>query len=631
MATYVYERLDPGELRILQLSPGKIGDPLFGTLKIFDMPDAPEYTAISYAWGEAVFPHKLHLAGGYLKITKSLYEALRSCRSRDISAWIWADQVCIAQHDVTEKNHQVDSIANIYREAEGVLVWLGEARESDCLAFWTLGFLNKFRNDVKRRYGNPPMEDPRSTSELPAAFNAYNSEGKYKPSTFPACCLENIGDIDLERCLHSLTQSIWSRLWFDRLWVVQEVAVAQMVTVRFGHHDFGLHDLWHGAYIHLAEITGGFINPRSCETSILRRCERLLASRETYQRRVHHVHQSLLSTLLATHGLKAKEDHDRIYAVRALAHIESFEELEPDYEIPILELWTRATIVILTEVSPWHVQPYMQYEPPALCLALVGTQRVPSNPSWVLNVESFTEQSFITRHVYSHKPRDFKAGSKLPLEVVYHRNVPELLCLRGVFACRVLDICPESVNSAQHCGGERSEAEKDAVALHGYSANQYGAFYHFTYQEDSTSPERYDLEEFCELMRQGIQLWRTVGDTNREGTAHPVGHSVVDEILKDYCPDDDEFFSLLEKVIPINHIDCTRVFASTSTGEFGWVPGKSQPGDTICLFQGCPYPFVIRDREDGYYTLLGDAYVEGIMHGEAWPEKKDDTYMIGLK
>jgi hypothetical protein len=43
-------------------------------------------------------------------------------------------------------------------------------------------------------------------------------------------------------------------------------------------------------------------------------------------------------------------------------------------------------------------------------------------------------------------------------------------------------------------------------------------------------------------------------------------------------------------------------------------------GDLVCLLSGAPTPHVIRrvrEREDDVYRFVGDAYVDGMMHGEA--------------
>jgi hypothetical protein len=41
-----------------------------------------------------------------------------------------------------------------------------------------------------------------------------------------------------------------------------------------------------------------------------------------------------------------------------------------------------------------------------------------------------------------------------------------------------------------------------------------------------------------------------------------------------------------------------------------------QPGDLVCILFGGITPFILRAKDD-YYALVGDAYVYGLMEGEA--------------
>ena len=64
----------------------------------------------------------------------------------------------------------------------------------------------------------------------------------------------------------------------------------------------------------------------------------------------------------------------------------------------------------------------------------------------------------------------------------------------------------------------------------------------------------------------------------------------------------------------------SRRFATTSNGYIGLVPACSEIGDVVYLFSGFSIPFVLRDRQNGHFVLVGDAYVHGIMEGEFWRE-----------
>ena len=55
----------------------------------------------------------------------------------------------------------------------------------------------------------------------------------------------------------------------------------------------------------------------------------------------------------------------------------------------------------------------------------------------------------------------------------------------------------------------------------------------------------------------------------------------------------------------------------TANGYLAWIPPRVRSGDYICIFAGVPCPFVVRERPEGDHTLVGNAYVHGIMDGEA--------------
>jgi hypothetical protein len=60
-----------------------------------------------------------------------------------------------------------------------------------------------------------------------------------------------------------------------------------------------------------------------------------------------------------------------------------------------------------------------------------------------------------------------------------------------------------------------------------------------------------------------------------------------------------------------------RRFTITKKGYMGLTPPKAQVGDLICVFIGASTPFVVREMEDGYFRLVGECYVHGLMDGEA--------------
>lgn len=58
-------------------------------------------------------------------------------------------------------------------------------------------------------------------------------------------------------------------------------------------------------------------------------------------------------------------------------------------------------------------------------------------------------------------------------------------------------------------------------------------------------------------------------------------------------------------------LDLGRKLCHMQGGDYmdvGWFPESAREGDVLCIFDGSPYPFALRPREDGCYVLLGDCY-----------------------
>jgi hypothetical protein len=62
-----------------------------------------------------------------------------------------------------------------------------------------------------------------------------------------------------------------------------------------------------------------------------------------------------------------------------------------------------------------------------------------------------------------------------------------------------------------------------------------------------------------------------------------------------------------------------RVYFTTRGHRLGLGSARLQPGDCICIFHGSSVPFALRRNGEGdEFSLLGDAYVDGLMSGEAY-------------
>ena len=61
-----------------------------------------------------------------------------------------------------------------------------------------------------------------------------------------------------------------------------------------------------------------------------------------------------------------------------------------------------------------------------------------------------------------------------------------------------------------------------------------------------------------------------------------------------------------------------RRFCVTACGSIGLVPEETALGDVVCLLLGGAMPFIMRWTGE-CWALVGEAYIHGIMDGEALP------------
>jgi hypothetical protein len=60
-----------------------------------------------------------------------------------------------------------------------------------------------------------------------------------------------------------------------------------------------------------------------------------------------------------------------------------------------------------------------------------------------------------------------------------------------------------------------------------------------------------------------------------------------------------------------------RRICKTIDGRLACVPKSSEPGDVICTLLGAEVPYVLRPMATGFYSVIGESYVDDIMHGES--------------
>ncbi|KAF2840154.1 HET-domain-containing protein, partial [Patellaria atrata CBS 101060] len=128
------------EIRLVTIIPGE-GSRIECTIKVVSLTLPPEYTALSYCWGNPKVTRDIYIGDHVLTVTTNLYAALMHLRLKDKPVTLWVDSICINQADISERNRQVSLMGVIYRKAKMTIAWLGESDDESHQCFDILEFL----------------------------------------------------------------------------------------------------------------------------------------------------------------------------------------------------------------------------------------------------------------------------------------------------------------------------------------------------------------------------------------------------------------------------------------------------------------------------------------------------------
>jgi len=173
-----------------------------------EVPETPEFEALSYTWGsphsrKAVFIENPAKSGqSKILATKNLHVALQNLRYSNRTRTLWVDAICINQQDIAERNAQVQRMPHIYRLAHRVVIWIGPGSRQSALAMSTLRYLAEQVEVTRQTH----------TIGIPGAaekeWYANSHDLPYDDETWRAIL------------------RLFQRVWFTRVWVVQEVNLA---------------------------------------------------------------------------------------------------------------------------------------------------------------------------------------------------------------------------------------------------------------------------------------------------------------------------------------------------------------------------------------------------------------------
>ncbi|TRX90855.1 hypothetical protein FHL15_008259 [Xylaria flabelliformis] len=177
-----------------------------------------QYEAVSYTWGPDFKSATININGKRLPVTFNQHLILHDLRSSEIDRILWIDAICIDQRNELEKGHQVQQMREIFSSAERVLFCVGRPTDLTDL------LMNSLR-ELQRKLPKLDLEGNLIQAswkevQLQLADNLFSPVSEQ---------LEALTCIQRRGLEYILTQD-----WFQRVWVLQEVANARDALVYCG-------------------------------------------------------------------------------------------------------------------------------------------------------------------------------------------------------------------------------------------------------------------------------------------------------------------------------------------------------------------------------------------------------------
>ncbi|KAJ2976710.1 hypothetical protein NUW58_g8017 [Xylaria curta] len=315
---YQYEPLSSSEynpsfpFRVLRLLPGIAESPLAGEMYHADLGHNPQphrYEALSYCWADPSEVDRIAIGSAYLPLAHSLRAALFRLRSPTHPRDVWVDAICINQKDVDERSREVQFMHRIYSNAHRVLIWLDEP-------------------PIKPPYWNPEAAFMSVLHDEYPNFNIQNYGTWHRHYTQARLGVGSRGKADSLRLL-------FTRPWFERMWVIQEAICAKAAVVICGEHMFDFKILM--SAVEYGRRSGLFYPYRQRKLLLPMHIgsspTQLSAAMAMYTLSTQPSSEdNLLSFLRRFHGSKSSDPRDKLFALYGISSLDRMDLLAEDFK-----------------------------------------------------------------------------------------------------------------------------------------------------------------------------------------------------------------------------------------------------------------------------------------------------------
>ena len=615
---FEYDKLEGDRhIRLLILHRRKSTDSINCTLFEVSLDRAPTYEAISYTWSDSKEMLKIRVNGGQLEIPKNAHRILESRKSLWKPRLLWIDSVCINQRDVPEKTRQIKLMGDIYGKAFVVSVCLQPPENPN----------NEAAGPLEPLLASHILDELLWTDLW--VSNGLSVWLQYAPQC--------------RKPRWRAFQNLVRNRWFDRVWVIQEVALAKSVRILYGKVEIPWQHLIevmslcykHTAIASLLETTTDPLKRQLAPTSLTNAQLMAYFRRQINEENVtddkvidgRSPSLSFSSVLYASHHFAAKDPRDKVFGIQGFCTVDGGGGLiSPNYEKTVADTYKDAADYILAKESPYRLLSY----------AGIGYFSEPSKidgvlPSWC---PDWSRRPRVLILSYNNPETDYCAGGEEDTASKYPETKSSSLMVRGQLVDTIVLLGEKFVRGDEDACGDWSV--NDGVAnLYKSAENSYRLLREFDYKGGPypyTSPPQLLHDAY----------WRTlIGD--RTDTTRPAPAKLGKEFdtwrrfMAEVVP---RFLSNPNQPVPadilarygappeFSSLVATRALGRklciTSRGYIGLVPPFAEVGDAVFLIRGAQVPFVLRIVEGPLSSegsrvlchLVGEAYVHGLMYGD---------------
>ncbi|KAI1808216.1 HET-domain-containing protein [Daldinia bambusicola] len=561
MAFYAeYPLPEEGFIRTATIQPGEWRDELEISLNVVEFlnTDPPAYEALSYVWGSEDDPDPVRIITNtgktfILPITQNLATALRLLRRPDDPRIVWTDAICINQANNIEKGQQVMKMGDIFRKASRVVGFLGEEGDGSARA---MGIMSYIGSQVDVNW------EP---------VNMWPSKHCTDPTIAAKHCKLPVETRDMCAIYHIIHRS-----WFERLWIRQEILLANS-----------------SAILQCGKVETSWREFRSALLCLFVKPVIVFEHSYSFRRRLEFIAGLIFPrrniSLTALHaqfgGAICRDPRDKIFATRSLlAPSERECCLVLDYNKPWQEVYKDVTLRWLRRFRFLALLRECHFDPEA------------SHPSWVPNWSKVAPARLLCQ-------QPFLASSTLATPIEYPMD--------GIL--RVSGVSCAEVQEVYHIP-DLSNATMEEL----FNTHRYALFGHRVDQTDDHGLSDDLLDAYAKTL-----VWGCIAN---EMTDIPFirlpslgeAQTVIAELYSGsrYDPELFQPGSPGYEFLQGSRVVGGKKFARCSNGYFGMAPPHTQVGDRICVLIGFNVIVALRPMPNEQFVLLGEAYVDRLRIGE---------------